>query len=226
MGPFTIGAAAVGLGAASGLANTYMQWQNLQYQKDLQKDIFAREDTSIARRVADLKASGLSPVLAAGQGAGTGSVVSTQAPQFDTSITDKAINALGLLKMEQDIAHSKTQQQLLAKQISEAGARASIAWHDAKVLEGSPGMLSTSSGIAKDIRELLGLFGFSPEDVKKGVTNTPGHISGALESITKKFRSIQSPLTDSEKKKQDEVMRQGFKNIENLIKTPFKRRTQ
>jgi hypothetical protein len=226
MDPVTIGAAAVGVGAASGLANTYMQWKNLQYQKDLQRDIFAREDTSIARRVADLKASGLSPVLAAGQGAGTGGVVSTQAPQFDTSISDKAINALGLLKMEQDIAHSQTQQELLAKQISEAGARASIAWHDAKVLEGSPGMLSTSSGIAKDIRELLGLFGLSPQDIKNGASNAPGHISGALESITKKFRSIQSPLTDSEKKKQNEVMREGYKNIENLIKTPFKRRTQ
>ena len=218
MGPVSIGAAAVGLGAASGLANTYMQWQNLQYQKDLQKDIFAREDTSIARRVADLKASGLSPVLAAGQGAGTGGVVSTQAPQFDTSISQNTLNALGILKMEQDIAHSRTQQKLLANQISEAGARANIAWHDAKVLEGSPGMLSNSSGIAKDIRELLGLIGYTPNDVKK---NVPGWFSGSMEAITKKFRYIQSPLTDTEREKQDEVMKKGYKKIEDFLNNPL-----
>lgn len=218
MDPLAVGAAAVGLGAATGVANTYLQWQNLQYQKDLQKDIFAREDTSIARRVADLKASGLSPVLAAGQGAGTGGVVSTQAPQFDTSISQNTINALGILKMQQDIAHSQTQQDLLKNQISEAGARANIAWHDAKVLAGSPGMLSTSSGIAKDVRELLGLFGYSPNDVKN---NVPGWFSGSMESITKKFRSIQSPLNDAERKKQDEVMDQGFRKIENFLNNPL-----
>lgn len=119
--PVSIGAAAVGLGAASGLANTYMQWKNLQYQKDLQKDIFAREDTSIARRVADLKASGLSPVLAAGQGAGTGGTIQTQAPQFENPSTN-ILNAISLLRMEADISKTKAEEELVRKQIEKIPA--------------------------------------------------------------------------------------------------------
>lgn len=74
-------AAIAGVNAGTGLMNTYMQWQNLQYQKHVQSQIFGREDSSIRRRVRDLKAAGLSPVLAAGQGAGTGGVVKTNAPR-------------------------------------------------------------------------------------------------------------------------------------------------
>ncbi len=61
--------------------NFDLQKENLAYQKDLQKQIFSREDNAVQRRVADLVSAGLSPTLAAGSAAGAGSVVSTSAPQ-------------------------------------------------------------------------------------------------------------------------------------------------
>lgn len=51
--------------------------QNFEYQKNLQQQIFGREDNAIQRRAADLEKAGLSKTLAAGDGAGAGSVVST-----------------------------------------------------------------------------------------------------------------------------------------------------
>lgn len=62
--------------------------QNFEYQKYLQNQIFAREDNSVQRRVADLQSAGLSKTLAAGDGAGAGSVVSTS--PFAGSFNGKA----------------------------------------------------------------------------------------------------------------------------------------
>lgn len=61
--------------------NIYSGERNLQYQKQLQERIFNREDTAVQRRKADMIAAGFNPVLAAGDGAGSGSVVQTVAPQ-------------------------------------------------------------------------------------------------------------------------------------------------
>lgn len=76
--------------------NLDLQKQNLAYQKDLQKEIFAREDNAVQRRVADLQKAGLSPTLAAGSSAGAGSVVSTSAPQRKNNL--EALTALASVK--------------------------------------------------------------------------------------------------------------------------------
>ena len=66
-------------GAAAGLFNNgydiYSSQRDFDYQKSLQQEIFAREDNSVQRRVEDLKKAGLNVNLAAGSGAGAGSVV-------------------------------------------------------------------------------------------------------------------------------------------------------
>lgn len=69
------------------IANQNLQFQdeNLQYQKNLQKQIFAREDNAVQRRVSDLVAAGLSPTLAAGSSANAGQAVETQALHNDYS---------------------------------------------------------------------------------------------------------------------------------------------
>ena len=100
--------ASVGSNLLTGYLNYKQQQDTLAWQKDTQRDIFAREDTSIARRVADLKASGLSPVLAAGQGAGTGGVVSVTPPQLN--LGDNAMVAMNLLKQEADISATRAQE--------------------------------------------------------------------------------------------------------------------
>lgn len=61
--------------------NLQLQKDNFAYQKELNQKIMDRQDTEVQRRRADLEAAGMSPWLAAGQGATSGGAITTQAPQ-------------------------------------------------------------------------------------------------------------------------------------------------
>lgn len=95
-----------------GLGNLGMQNANLQYQKDLQKQIFAREDNAIQRRSDDMEKAGFSKTLAAGSPAGAGAIVNTSAPQMDfNKATQKLSRApeqiLNLKAQRENIAQTK-----------------------------------------------------------------------------------------------------------------------
>jgi len=89
-----------------------------RYERGLQQRMFDREDSSVQRRVADLRAAGLSPVLAAGGGAQAGPVVSRTTPQRDVAQRGTAgIQAsMGALAGFANIAQSVAQTALLVQQ--------------------------------------------------------------------------------------------------------------
>ena len=111
----TVGAILGGLAAAGGTAasivgssmNYRLSRDQFNYQKRLQNRLFEREDNAVQRRIADLRASGLSPVLAAGSPASAGPVVSTTAPRIDLpDLTDKVTQAMAIMKMKEDISNT------------------------------------------------------------------------------------------------------------------------
>ncbi len=101
-----------GLGQSA--INYDAQIQNLNYQKDLQKQIFAREDNAVQRRAEDLQKAGLSKTLAAGDAAGAGAVVNTKAPQ--TSVVDDVLNGMSVSQMQANVKHTQAQTENLLMQ--------------------------------------------------------------------------------------------------------------
>jgi len=110
--------------AAMGYMNYQQQKDQLAYQRRLQKKMFAREDTAVQRRAADLRKAGLSQTLAAGGGAQAGPVVSTQAPQVEGfgigGLLDITAKVTDILKTQELTENIKAQKGLIDAQTSAA----------------------------------------------------------------------------------------------------------
>lgn len=107
--------------------------RQFQYSKDLQQQIFGREDNAVQRRVADLENAGFNKLLSLGDAANAGNIVSSNGSSAQGGIapaqmgnpvdlkTKQAMDNLNLIwnamKMKQDIAQSKTQEDKIRSDI-------------------------------------------------------------------------------------------------------------
>lgn len=185
--------------------NYELQQENLAYQKDLQRQIFGREDNSVWRRTQDLIRAGLSPTLAAGQGAGAGTAISTTAPQLQNLKTDLNIPAvLGMIKMGQDISMTIEQKKLIQNQALKAGADAALAWHDANYWAGKD-QPTNASGLAGQIGQLAAQFLPSGKSISQGLTEKINNFVKEIQDA-----GIQQRNLDIQKKTKENVQR--YKN--------------
>lgn len=116
--------------------------RNFEYQKELQQQIFAREDNALQRRMQDAEKAGLNPFsVANGSGAGAGAVVSKNSTPSLPSIG-------GLLDQYSAIRRLPLEMKNLEEGARKAAAEADIAEANASMAEFASSLTKANNLIA------------------------------------------------------------------------------
>lgn len=92
--------------------NKKLQEQTNSQNESLMRESWLRDDNAVQRRVADLKAAGLSPVLAAGSAAGNSGAIQLNSPQLNYKM--EKMDPLSALAMVQQVKGQVLDNQLKA----------------------------------------------------------------------------------------------------------------
>jgi hypothetical protein len=142
--PAAVGLGLVGAGVGLNLLRDYFNYQqqrdlyglnqrNLKWQKEAQRITWEREDNATQRRVADLRAAGLSPTLAAGGAAQSSQPIKPTTPTVAPQIN---FDAMEHIQAMSNMAQTRAQVKYMNKQEKVAEAQAELLLTQAADLRG------------------------------------------------------------------------------------------
>lgn len=136
------------------MLNYELQKENLEYQKWAQQHTWEREDNAIQRRVADLQAAGLSPVLAAGSAAQTSQPIATTAPERKYRDPSAAImNAINIMTQGVNIRRTAAEAELTEEKVRSEQQSRDIQLGDFQLRE--RGVLADEARVSIDRERLV-----------------------------------------------------------------------
>lgn len=213
-------AGAATVGGAGLLGGIYSTERNIGFQREinaqnvaLMRESWRRDDSAIQRRVADLKASGLSPVMAAGTAAAASSPIQLQAPKQTENYGDNIGKSIASAVQMAQIGQTRagTEASLAQKNLLEAKEKETNQNVEISALKRDPQILLLNAQIAKaktetQVKKLLKQIEFRRVQIMKTIGVDPNSLKGGVSDLTK-LGIMGSHISKKAKEKREKMLR-------------------
>lgn len=168
----------------SGLMGSGASADALKWNKKAQRITWQREDTAVQRRAADLKAAGMSPLLAAGASAQTSPAAhigAQEMPDIGGAVNNVIQTKMAMAKQKADISQTEQQTKLLQGQLDNVTKQNRLLQQTIDWYKDHPGTAPNVPG-QSTVNSVRGLADYLGDVFRNPQSTLAGRIGGRLGS--------------------------------------------